>query len=252
MRPPPFARTAYVAAVAIILLAGCESIRGSQAQPSPSPSASATASPPCHPLGGTCLGDLAAGTYTTATFRPQTTYTVPSGWNNGMDLPTSFLLARTDDPVVDLYGGNAIQVTSNVAAAAQNCDERAEPGVGRTAQAFALWLAGLPAVRSPGPRPTTLGGLTGFVIDAQLAPTWTGSCPFGAGSLIPVTIAGDPAQFRRQRAILPAGVSIRLYILDRPDGGNIAILVSDIPDGISFADYLVAATPVVGSMHFMV
>jgi hypothetical protein len=42
-----------------------------------------------------------------------------------------------------------------------------------------------------------------------------------------------------------------MYILDRPGGGNVMVLVIDIPDGISFADYLAAATPVVESMQFV-
>ena len=244
--------------VAIILVAGCASPADSRIYPTPSIGGwptesiapSASASPVCDPRGGTCLGDIAPGTYTSTTFRPRFTYTVPGGWSNTMDLPTNFLLARTDDPVVDFYGGNAINLVPNVAAASQNCEQTPEPGVGRTAQAISDWLVGLAAVQSSGPRPTTVGGLTGFVVDAQLTPTWTRSCPFGEGALIQMTVAGDPAEFRRHSAILAVGVSVRLYVLDRPGGGNVMVLVVDIPDEISFADYLMAATPVVESMQF--
>src|SRR5262245_62683962 len=109
---PSIARTGYVAVVAIILLAGCASAVDSGIYPTPSAvgsrptestAASASASPACDPRGGTCLGDIAPGTYTSTTFRPRVTYTVPAGWNNAMDLPTNFLLLRTDDPVVDFY-----------------------------------------------------------------------------------------------------------------------------------------------------
>jgi hypothetical protein len=47
--------------------------------------------------GGTCLEAIDAGTYTTTTFQPSITYTVPDGWLNREDLPGNFLLHLDGD-----------------------------------------------------------------------------------------------------------------------------------------------------------
>jgi hypothetical protein len=137
-----------------------------------------------------------------------------------------------------------------VGAAAQNCDESAEPGVGGTAEQLAKWVAGLPGVESGNPRPAAVGGWTGFVMDIRLAGTWTKTCPFADDPVVPLTLTGDPAQFHQTRTFIAKGLSLRLYFLDTPDGGNVQINVIDIPDGISFKDYLAVATPIVESMRF--
>ena len=202
------------------------------------------------PEGGTCRGDLAAGTYRTATFRPPITYTVPAGWTNGFDLPRNFLLARAADPVEDFYGGNAIQVMPDVVAAAQNCEESGEPGVGRTAGELARWVAGLPAVKASRPAPATVGGWHGFFVDIELAAGWTRTCPIAEEPMVPLLQTGDPAQFHPTGTFLPKGGADRLYLLDAPDGGAMLVTVIDIPGGMSLQEYLSVATPVIESVHF--
>src|SRR6476659_4891283 len=59
-------------------------------QTEPPPPPVGIACPNSH--GGTCLGTIPAGTYTTTTFRPPITYTIPQRWTNGEDLPGNFLL----------------------------------------------------------------------------------------------------------------------------------------------------------------
>jgi hypothetical protein len=240
---------AVVVAAVIILLAGCRSGHRTSASTAPPGRPSASAGPSCPPDGGTCLGDLAAGTHATATFQPAITYTVPAGWTNGLDLPSNVLLSRATDPVEDFYGGNGIEVMGDVAAAAQNCDETAEPGVGRTADQLARWVAGLPGVQAGSPRPAAVGGLSGFVVDLRLVDTWTKTCPFADEPVVPLMVVGDPAQFHPTRTFIAKGMSLRLYLLDRPDGGNLLINVVDIPDGIGFQDYLEVAAPIVNSMR---
>lgn len=190
-------------AAAIILLAGCDSGDAEKATATPS------AASPCPAELGTCRGDLAAGTYRSATFRPPITYTVPAGWTNGIDLPRNFLLARVTDPVEDFYGGNAINAMPNVVAAAQNCEEDGEPGVGRTAADLSRWIDGLPGVQASPSRPVTVGGWSGFVLDVQLAAGWTKTCPIAEEPMVPLLQTGDrpsstrPAPFSRRAD--PAG-----------------------------------------------
>ncbi|GIF52818.1 hypothetical protein DFJ67_1148 [Asanoa ferruginea] len=238
---------------AIILLAACDSGQGAPiptAQPPPQAAESASPAAGCAPQGGTCRGDLAAGTYTTTTFRPAITYTVPDGWINGLDLPGNFLLSRTVDPDENFYGSNGINLMADVAPAAQDCAEAAEPAVGRTAQEITRWLAGLPGLKSTTPRSTSIGGWSGFTVDLTLADTWKRSCPFADEPVLPLTISGDPAQFHLTRTIAVKGLSQRAYVLDRPDGKNLLILVLDIPGGVAFDDYLKIAAPVVESLRF--
>jgi hypothetical protein len=135
-------------------------------------------------------------------------------------------------------------------AAAQNCDENGEPGVGRTADQLARWIAGLPGVQATEPRPATVGGWSGFVLDIKLAATWTKTCPFAEEPVVPLTQTGDPAQFHPTGMFLAKGGSNRLYLLDAPGGGNLVIDVIDIPGGISLQQYLPAVRPVLDSMRF--
>ncbi|MBA3800760.1 MAG: hypothetical protein H0X18_17025 [Geodermatophilaceae bacterium] len=94
-------------------------------------------------FGGACLGELAAGTYSTTVFTTQLTYTVPDGWANFEDLPGNFLLVP---PSGTLEGVNAdisdfIGVYDGVAPASANCDEAPEPGVETTPESMANWYA---------------------------------------------------------------------------------------------------------------
>jgi len=230
---------------AVIILAGCDS--GDAVKATATPAASSSA---CPAELGTCRGDLAAGSYRSATFRPPITYTVPAGWTNGIDLPRNFLLARATDPVEDFYGVNAINAMSNVVAAAQDCEEDGEPGVGRTAGDLSRWIDGLPGVQASAPRPVTVGGWSGFVLDVQLAAGWTKTCPIAEEPMVPLLQTGDPAQFHPTGTLIPKGGSSRLYLLDAPGGGNLMINIIDIPGGISMQNYLPIATPVVESMTF--
>lgn len=241
---------AVVVAAVIILLAGCRSGPRISAGTASSGPPSASAGPSCLPNGGTCLGDLAAGTHASATFQPAITYTVPAGWTNALDLPSNVVLSRAADPVEDFYGGNSIEVMRNVAAAAQDCDKTAEAGVGRTADELARWVAGLPGVQAGSPRPAAVGGLSGFVVDLRLTDTWTKTCPFADEPVVPLMVVGDPAQFHPTSTFIASGMSLRLYLLDRSGGGNLLIEVIDIPDGIGFQDYLEVAAPIISSMRF--
>jgi hypothetical protein len=243
--------TAAVAAVVVvILLAGCAPGDGTTTDQPPPARPSATGGSACPPVRGTCRGDLAAGTYTSATFRRTITYTVPQGWTNRIDLPRAFELARIADPVENFYGSNAIDVMLDVGAAAQNCDESLEPGVGRSADQLARWVAGLPGVQASQPRPVTVGGWSGSVVDVSFVATWTKTCPFADEPVVPLALTGDPAQFHPARTFIARGISQRLFFLDAPNGGNVLITVLDIPEGIGLADYVAIATPIIDSIRF--
>jgi len=172
--------------IALIVLAGGCSTAGQQAGGEASPPPSAEVSAPgtpaqitCpNPHGGSCLGALAAGTYTTKNFQPTLTYTVPDGWGNFEDLDGNFLLLP---PGATLEGGDAgtddyIGIYSSVAAV-QGCGSGSAPGVGHTPADIAAHLtANREALKVSAPQAATVGGLQGLVLDLELQTGFTDGC----------------------------------------------------------------------------
>src|SRR5688572_31626082 len=77
-------------------------------------------------------GALAPGTYTTLSFSPAITYTVPAGWTNGEDLPGNFLLQLEDDiRYIGIYRD---------ANAPYKCEQHPDPDVSQTVSDYTRWL----------------------------------------------------------------------------------------------------------------
>jgi hypothetical protein len=210
-------------------------IRESTITPSP-----ATTSTTCNPLedGGPCLGELAAGTYRTTVFTPRITYTVTDGWANWEDLPGNFLLVPPGENLEGVNNDTSdfIGIYHGVAAAAADCQEIPEPGVGRSAKALAAWFSRHPGLVTTDPQQTTVGGLRGIVLDMTLNQDWTATCPYAhAGEpLVPLIIGAGPAALHH---VINASFTTRLYLLDQ-GSSNIVIEVVDHPgDPLGLKDY---------------
>jgi hypothetical protein len=230
-----------------LIVSGCSA--GPEASTTESPPASGTtagsARPSatrgtCNPFedGGPCLGKLGAGTYTTQVFTPSITYTVTDGWGNWEDLLGNFLLLPPGETLEGVNGDarDFIGIYHGVAAMAADCEEVPEPGVGSSAQAMADWFGSHPGLVVTQLQPIEIGGLNGLVLDLNLAPDWTGTCPFAqAGEpLVPLIIGTGPAGLGH---VLNASFTTRLYLLDLA-GGNIVIEVVDHPgDEQGLGDY---------------
>lgn len=198
--------------------------------------------------GGLCLGSLEAGTYSTMSFEPKLSYTVPEGWSNGEDLPGNVLLSRTDDPVEGIWGGSYIGVYQNVRAASP-CGEDAQPGVGTSAAELASWYRTVPGLEIVGDAPVSVGGLSGIALDFRVSDGWTSECPLdGVIHAIPVIIGGGVSQLHH---VIGAPLEMRLYLLDW-DKGNVAIEVTAALEQHSLKDYLgrAGAGAVVDSFKF--
>jgi hypothetical protein len=186
--------------------------------------------------GGTCLGVLSAGTYSTTSFTPSITYTVPhDGWANMEDRDGIFVLLAPGESFAGVEADTSdwIGVFRSVGAAAAGCDEKVEPGV-VSAQALTDYFARQAGLVVTKPQPTSVGGLSGLMIDLSLAPGWTQTCPFIPDiPLVNLLIGTGPSELG---VVVEATWTTRLYLLDFGNE-NIAIYVMDHPGRFSLEDY---------------
>lgn len=200
---------------------------------------SLAARPPCpYPgRGGTCLGVVSAGTYSTTSFTPSITYTVPhDGWSNGEDRVGIFVLLAPGESFAGVEADTSdwIGVFRSVGAAAAGCDEEVEPGV-VSAQALTDWFTRQPGLVVTEPQPTSVGGLSGLMIDLSLAPDWTGTCPF-IPDIPLVSLLYGTGLSEGLGVVVEASWTTRLYLLDF-EGSNVAIYVMDHPGRLSLDAY---------------
>lgn len=223
--------------------------------PTPGPIAAEAASPAptlrratCPSLyGGSCLGELAAGTYTTLEFRTPLTYSVPDGWSNYEDLPGNFLLIPPggSNEGVDAGTSDYIGVYQGIALAAADCSPQVEPGMGTTGVELAAGLAERDGLLASEPVEAAIGGLSGAMVDVSLDPSSDAGCviPDLGFRIVPLTFGTGPASVEHAQF---EGFTTRLYFLDHPDG-TIAIEVSDVASSPgTTADY----EPVIAEMMF--
>jgi hypothetical protein len=199
---------------------------------------SATPGPTAAPTG------LPAGTYSTKSFQPQLTFTIPAGWAINADSARYFELRPAISDLVGIYAFRAPLPASQDPA----CPSTAVGGIGTTSTALSTWIRGLPGLDVAAPRLVTVGGLRGVELDLQIAAGWTASCPYANGLPTVALFVGPDPDFRWTVA---GTERLRLDILDLPDGTTVVVDV-DAFDGALMADLLSAAQPIVRSMAFKV
>jgi len=234
---------AAMAAVVIVAIIGFNLLPGSSTGvggPAASPSPSPTSSPMALPSPGTVL---AAGTYAEPAYDPPFTFAVPTGWTMLDDLA----LLRTDGPkgdVVMFWG------SMRIAAKDAECTQAPEPGIGHTAAALIADMAANPALAASAPRPISVGGLNGQMIDVAIAPGWTRPCPppFSARTPVVSLITDvDPAS-GPYWGVKDHG-KIRVIALDIGGGEN-AVITIDSANGSTFDSTDAAAMPIIESLAF--
>ena len=211
-----------------------------------SPTVSTPSPPQCpNPEGQACLGELAPGTYTTTVFTPTLTYTVPVGWSNFEDTPGNFLLVppRGSLAGVNRDTGDFIGVYSSIAAA-DGCPFNEAPDVEQSASGIAGWMARNPGLAITNRHDVDNGGLQGVVFDIKMAKGWTKGCPYTHGvPLVPLIVGVGISGL--EHGILPQSWT-RLYLLDNPPQGVMAIEVVNVQEG----DHLDEYSSVVEGMSF--
>jgi hypothetical protein len=258
------ARTVVVRALGIacaiaLVVAGVGLIRSSaptttpadEGQPIESPSAvtgetTGTYNGPCldsqdGPPGQVCLGPLEEGTYTSQRFEPTLTFTVPAGWMNPWDTRDAF---RLWSPGWSDGGRDGAEEIGGYLFDSPGLHVRRDPRpdggcvdatVGTSAIEIATWVANHPAIAAGAPSRVEVGGLTGYQLDVSLEDTWRESCPGAAVWLFSGLYLRDQNKY-------PELATMRLILLDLPDGGSVVIAI----DGTQVD----AAMPVVRSFEF--
>jgi hypothetical protein len=211
-----------------------------------------------------CLGELDPGTYksqyVTPLVRPTEaweptfgglTYTVPAGWANNADFPSTFGLSQAlafvetsaaqPEPFAEIF------VITNVVAAAQfekACSATPEPAVDETAQAIADWVTGIPhLIELSEITPISIGGLAGVYVDLMVPELAGEGSPCGE-RLVEYLVSAEHgyaiANEERQRLIL----------LDTPRGGVLAIRIEADEMRVQFDPFASEAMPIIESFKF--
>jgi hypothetical protein len=230
-------RDHIVVAIAVLALAACSSAGSSD-------TSAGSGAPTSAAAGAFTLGvELEPGGYTSQVFETPVTFTVPAGWKVFEDGPGQFGLARMSND------GPPLLVLRDIDAAAQ-CEERAESGIGRGAEDLTTWLAGHKGLVTTKPEAQTVGGLNGYVIDVELDPSWTATCPFSNGVPTVTTVVGSSISSGFLWGVDPVTMD-RMWVLDLPSvaNGNI-VVVAEVCCGVDQGDQLRADQQVIDTFAF--
>jgi hypothetical protein len=233
----------------IVVVGAIVILAGGRDRPAPSAAAAAppvtgsalpaSSQPKCpYREGEDCLGKLDPGTYTTQLFTPKLTYTVPAGWTNLADAGGNFVLAPDRSTPAGVNRGMAdyVGVYTSVEAEQNVCRASVPtPGVPHTPAGLARWIHRHPGVRSTTPKPATIGGLSGFVLDITLAKGGGITCPSLPGRKGVGLITGLlPSNFDHR---VTTGRRMRLYLLAYNHGALGIEIEDDRGGGDHLAEY---------------
>ena len=200
-----------------------------------------------YPDGALCRGPLAAGgPYKTRLFVPVFSHHVGEGWDNIVDSPNEYHIMRSGPDGQPSQTG--IYIFRNVAIQAATCEDKPEPGIGRTPADMAAYLGSHPGLITSEPEAANIGGLNGVFIEVALASTWTEPCHYSEGQPNVPLFWGSDADSGLEWSIGP-GAKDRFYVLSMPGGGNILMDIAAYPDS-EFDALLEVAVPVVESITF--
>ena len=242
-----------VAVVFAIILAVVSCSRGDRTRSTASgtdvtaaPSSTVTTLAECHE--SSCNGPLAPGSYRATYFAPSIDFEITSPgwgwWYSGSLVLQADPSASTEGP----FSPDGIYFLREPSIAARDCEESAEPGVGRSVDDLAAALAETPGLAMTGPTSVRIGGLDGVQIDLEVDPGWKQTCPFSEGlPAVPLIFRGT--EIGGYHWAIVRGQSMRWYILDSADGVMI-VDVEDAPEGPSREELLQISDQIVGSLEF--
>lgn len=150
---------------------------------------------------GTCLGVLGAGTYTSSSFRPLFTFTVPGEWANYLDISGLYLLQPPGSkPPGNSIAGSFIGLETSVAPEASDCQSPVQ-GVKRTPKAILRWMQTKRSLVVRAVHSVDLGGLKGLVVDVRMRQGAKGCFSVGATQrAAPLLVGVGPSSFDHEVA----------------------------------------------------
>jgi hypothetical protein len=218
-----------------------------------------------------CLGDLEAGTYQSQFIGPRLdigerwtanygafSYTVSEGWSNTSDYPDQYTLMRSADYATTADARDAtkdlIEVYARPAVAVHDeatCEPKVEPDTGRSVRDLIAHVTQHPGLTTGTPTDITIGGHAAQMVDAALAPSWTGHCPDLAEPLaILFTEAGpDMTDSGLEQTGVWSTQKSRFVLVDLGDG-DVVLVAIHAPDPSRFDELMADAMPIVESLTF--
>jgi hypothetical protein len=186
------------------------------------------------PDSGTCLGLLAAGTYTSRSFRPRLTFTVPSRWANYLDIPGLYLLQPPGSkPPGNWIAGSFVGLETSVAPEASDCQSPVK-GVKRTPSAILKWMRTKRSLVVRHVHTAALGGLKGLVFDVRMRRGAKGCLSVGATQqAAPLLVGVGPSSFDHEVA---PHYAERHYLL-RYKHGTLDVALVDSSGGNKLASF---------------
>jgi hypothetical protein len=222
----------------------------------------------CRNVADQCLGVLEPGTYRSQYVDPRVkngdwipnfgavTFTVPPGWANSGDFPSTFVLTPATDYANESPDGpspsaiHEIRLVTQPAAVVGDgsCAANDDPAVGRTVDALVEWLGEQPSLDAGAPVSITIDGNAGRMLDIRLRASWTSRCP---GDIEPSAAFLTEAGFHLDSYTvgLVGRETARIILVDLGHDDVVAIVIdASMPD--RFGSLVDAAMPIVDSLHF--
>jgi hypothetical protein len=244
-----------VGAAALGVIAGRGSVGLTSPTPTPTqsptsaPSLSPTASPPETPAPTPPGTVLAAGAFTTSSFRPAVTLMVPAGWTAMEDGPDVVRFASpgarsfTQPDGITAFDG--INLYARPRAGQPDGALTPVEGVGGSAKDLATWLSKRSQLIATTPIPDTIAGRAAYRLDFKLSAEAGDLCGIPCTNFL--FASDNPDDYALG---IEASWQVRAWLLDAPDGSTVVVTI-EVPSGIAFDAVVAEATPVVRSMRFL-
>lgn len=233
-----------VAGVAVIMnqpspgIGGPEATPTPIASPSPSPSPSSTEAALCQPTDPSCLGPLAAGRHSTSRIVTPFTFEVPEGWSRVQEKPGYLALERPGETGIVFISADPVAVDQEL------CSSKADASVGTSAEDLVGWLTGHPGLTATEPAIVSLGGLSGWTLEAEMRDGWDPfPCPLRVNLFSHDGTAVEDDMWWQ----IDAAERMRLTILD---AGDHVVMIDVEADKADFDAVVAEAAPVVESFDF--
>jgi len=188
--------------------------------PPPAPSASSAPTTAPSPSGSDCVdaqgcpSPFPAGLVTSTVFTPKVSFTAPAGYIPFSDEPQAFGVRTAAGSTP---GGFLIVSDPAPATQANACEGDLDPAIKTyTVDTISSAFAASKSFKVTTPTAVTIGPYRGKTFDIELAPTWTGTCPWSNGKpgALALTVQSGPTPSSPSYGMAAGDPATRVYLLD--------------------------------------